>query len=261
MNMKQLLLAAFCTGAAMSGQTVVQSSGSGVTEYLVALPHIAYGGGWRTQIVVENTNATAAGVTLYYFGDNGTPLNVAIGGVSSTSTTLTIPAYGEQVVEPDWASLTSTTEGWVGLVYSGAGLKIQGVFLWLNAPPAPAGQYTQAAAPIVSQMATACIIPLPSGGSVLTMPYDNTGGQFSGYGFANTTAAPVTLSLTFYNASGVMVGQFSEPLAAFGHDSFLIASKVPALAGTQGMMAINGLGVMPLGFRFNANYTFMTWLP
>lgn len=261
MKVKQLLFVALFGGVAMSAQTVVQGAGSSVTEYLVALPHIAYGGGWRTQIVVQNTSASPAAVTLSYFGDNGSPLSVSIGGVSSTSTALTIPANGEQVVEPDWAALTSTTEGWVGLVYSGSGLKVQGVFLWLNAPPAPAGQYTQAAAPVVSQMATACIISLPSGGSALTMPYDNTGGQFSGYGFANTTAAPVTLSLTFYNTSGVVVGQYSETLPAFGHDSFLIAGKVAALAGTQGTMAITGQGVVPLGFRFNANNTFMTWLP
>jgi hypothetical protein len=261
MNVKHLLLATLCGCVGMSAQSVVQGAGSSVTEYLVALPHIAYGGGWRTQIVVQNTSTAAAAVTLNYFDNNGVPLSVAINGVSATSTALTIPANGEQVVEPDWATLTSTTAGWVGLVYSGSGLKIQGVFLWLNAPPAPAGQYTQAAAPVVSQMSSACIISLPSGGSALTMPYDNTGGQFSGYGFANTTAAPATLSLTFYNASGVVVGQYSEPLPAFGHDSFLIASKVPALAGTQGTMAIGGQGILPLGFRFNANYTFMTWLP
>ena len=93
------------------------------------------------------------------------------------------------------------------------------------------------------------------------MAYDNTAGQFSGYGFANTTAAPVTLGLTFYNASGAVVGQYSEPLPAFGHDAFLIASKVAALANTRGTMAIIGQGIVPLGFRFNANYTFMTWLP
>jgi hypothetical protein len=243
--------------AAMSAQSVVQGTGSSVTEYLVALPHIAYGGGWRTQIIVQNTSASAATVTLNYFDNNGVPLSVAIGGVSSTSTVLSVPANGEQVVEPDSATLTSIMQGWVGLVYSGSGLKIQGVFLWLNA-----GQYTQAAAPIVSQMSTACIISLPSGGSALTMPYDNTGGQYSAYGFANTTAAPATLSLTFYNSSGGVVGQpYSETLPAFGHDSFAIASKVPAVANTQGTMVITGQGIVPLGFRFNANSTFMTWLP
>jgi hypothetical protein len=164
------------------------------------------------------------------------------------------------MVEPDYQSAT-TAQGWVGVVYSGAGLKIQGIFLWLNAPPPAPAVYTQAAAPIISQMSTACVIPLPSGGAALTMAYDNTLGQFSGYGFANTTAALVTLGLTFYNASGVIVGQYSEPLVAFGHDSFAITSKVAALANTQGTMAITGQGIVPLGFRFNANNTFMTWLP
>jgi hypothetical protein len=230
---------------------------------MVALPHIAYGLGWRTQIVVGNTGAAAAAVTLCYFGDNGAPLPVAINSVSSTYTALTIPANGERVVEPDWANLTSNTEGWVGVVSSAAGLKIQGIFLWLNSPPEPAGQYTQAAAPIVSLAGTACIIPLPSGGSALTLPYDETQPQFSGYGFANTMAAPVTLSLTFYDQNGQLAGQYNDsvPLPAFGHEAFNIKDKVSGLENTHGTMVITGRGIVPLGFRFNANNTFMTWLP
>jgi hypothetical protein len=261
MHVRQLLLVALCSAVTISAQGVATCSGSGVSQHLVALPHIAYGGVWRTQIIIGNASAAAAAVTLCYFGDNGAPLNVAINGLSSTYTALTIPANGEQVVEPDWASLASTSEGWVGLVSSAAGLKIQGIFLWQNPPPAPAGQYTQAAAPIVSLAGTACIIPLPSGGSTLTMPYDETGGQFSGYGFANTMAAAVTFNLTFYNQTGGVAGQYSDQLQPFGHDSFLIESKVPALKNTRGTMVITGQGVVPLGFRFKSDYTFMTWLP
>ena len=255
--MKHLLLVALLSVVTISAQTPC----SGVTQYMVALPHIAYGGPWRTQIVIGNTSAAPAAVTLCYFGDNGAPLNVAINSVSSTYTALTIPANGERVVEPDWANLTSNTEGWVGVVSSAAGLKIQGIFLWLNSPPEPAGQYTQAAAPIVSLAGTACIIPLPSGASALTLPYDETGGQFSGYGFANTMAAAVTFNLTFYNKSGQVAGQYSEQLQPFGHDAFNIKDKVSGLENTQGTMVITGQGVVPLGFRFNANNTFMTWLP
>lgn len=257
--MKHLLLVALLSAVTISAQTPC----SGVTQYMVALPHIAYGGTWRTQIVIGNTSAVAAAVTLCYFGDNGAPLNVAINTVSSTYTTLTIPANGQQVVEPDWAGVPPNSEGWVGLLSSAAALKIHGIFLWQNPPPAPAGQYTQAAAPIVSLAGTACIIPLPSGGSALTLPYDETQPQFSAYGFANTMAAPVTLSLTFYDQNGVLAGQYSDstPLAAFGHESFAIESKVPTLANTRGTMVITGQGIVPLGFRFNPNGTFMTWLP
>jgi len=93
------------------------------------------------------------------------------------------------------------------------------------------------------------------------MQYDETGGHFSGYAFANTTNAAVTLSLTFYDQNGLVVGQFSEPLAAFAHDSFLLKTNVPAVENTKGTVEISGQGIAPLGFRFTPNYTFTTWLP
>jgi hypothetical protein len=265
MDVKRLLLAVFCSGIAMTAaepqsvKTVLQTASTGVTQYLVALPHIAYGGGWRTQVIIANTSAAAADITLNYFDKNGNALSVAIGGVSSTSTTVTVPANGEATVEPDSGSGTES-EGWIGLVYTNAGLKIQGIFLWHN-PSTAAGVVTESAAPIVDQAGASCVIPLPSGGAALSMQYDETGGHFSGYAFANTTNAAVTLSLTFYDQNGVNVGQYSESLAAFGHDSFNLETKVAALANTKGTMLISGSGIVPLGFRFTSAYTFTTWLP
>jgi hypothetical protein len=239
-------------------KTVVQATGSSVSQYLVALPHMTYGGAWRTQIVIANTSATAADLTLYYYDNNGNPLSLAIGGVFSVSTAVTVPANGEQTIEPDYGG--AETSGWVGLVYTNIGLKIQGIFLWHN-PTDPAGKYTQSVAPIVSQAGALCIIPLPTGSSTMSMLYDETGGYVSGYGFANTTNAAATLSLTFYDQNGLTAGQYSEVLAAFGHDSFLLESKVAALANTKGYMQISGQGIVPLGFRFKSDFTFTTWLP
>lgn len=264
MNVKRLLLVALCSAIGLSAaeqfklQTVVQAAASGVSQYLVALPHFTYGGAWRTQIVIANTSAAAADVTLYYYDGSGNPLSLAIGGVSSNQTAVSVPANGQQTVEPDWGG--AETSGWVGLVYTNIGVKIQGIFLWHN-PTDPAGKYTQAVAPIVSQAGAMCVIPLPTGSSTMSMLYDETGGYISGYGFANTTNAPATLNLTFYDQNGMMVGQFSEPIAAFGHDSFLLQSKVAALANTKGYMQISGQGIVPLGFRFKTDFTFTTWLP
>lgn len=264
MNVKRLLFVALCSAIGMSAaeqfkvQTVVQSAASGVSQYLVALPHIAYGGPWRTQIVITNTSAAAADVTLYYYDNNGNPLSLAINGVSSNQTAVTVPANGQQTVEPDWGGVE--TSGWAGLVYTNIGVKIQGIFLWHSAAD-PAGKYTQAVAPIVSQAGAMCVIPLPTGSSTMSMMYDETGGYVSGYGFANTTNAPATLSLTFYDQNGMLVGQYSKLLPAFGHDSFLLGSKVAALANTRGYMQISGQGIVPLGFRFRSDFTFATWLP
>jgi len=247
-------------GAPASMQTVLLAGGAsaGVTQYLVALPHIAYGGPWRTQIIVTNTSSIQASLTLYFYGDDGSALNVPFSGVSSTSTTLTVPANGQTTVEPDYSG-TSTVAGWAGLVYTNSGLKIQGVFLWHDPADVP-GKYTEAAAPIVSQGAAACIIPLPST-AAYTMPFDETSGRFSGYGFANTTNAAVTVSLTFYDATGSQLGQYSQQLNAFGHTQILTKDKVPAAANQKGTMVIGGTGIVPLGFRFTQYYTFTTWQP
>src|ERR1017187_1946313 len=81
-------------GTVRTVQTVVRatSQDAGITQYLVALPHIAFGGPWRTQVVIGNTSSTPAAVTLYYFGNDGNPLSVAIGGGFSAQTRPTGPA-------------------------------------------------------------------------------------------------------------------------------------------------------------------------
>jgi len=93
------------------------------------------------------------------------------------------------------------------------------------------------------------------------MPYDETEGRSSGYGFANTTNVAVTLSLTFYDQTGQRIAQYSEQLAAFGHDQFLLRDRVQSVANRKGTMQINGQGIAPLGFRFTPYNTLTTWLP
>jgi len=240
-------------------RTAVRAPDASVLQYLVALPHIAYGGGWRTQIVIGNPSATPAEISLFYFGNDGNPLTLSAGGATSDRTTLTVPAYGAQTLEPDWTSPT-TTAGWAALVYTNASLKIQGIFLWHQGAD-PADKYTEATTPIVAQSRTACIIPLPGGESADTVLYDETDGRYSGYGFANTTSSPVTLSLTAYDQSGRMVGQYSETLAGFGHNQFLVRDKLPGAVNSKGNLQVRGLGVAVIGFRFSVYNTFTTWLP
>ncbi len=241
-----------------SVRTVVATTQSAaVSRYLVALPHIAYGAGWRTKIIVTNTSSVSASLTLSYFSDAGTPLGLPFGGTTADHTDLTIPGLGQREVEPDWNG--SGGGGWAALVYTNAGLRIQGVFLWHN-PADPADKYTEAAAPIIAAGGVSCIVPLP-GNASYTMPYDQTEGRFSGYGFANTTNASVALTVAFYNQEGTQIGAYTEPVPAFGHTQFLVAEKLPGASEKKGLMTITGDGIAPLGFRFTPYYTFTTWQP
>ncbi len=254
------LLVAACAGVAAAAggdtPTALYAASGAVSNYLVAMPHLAYGDVWRTKIIIRNTSGQPADVTLYYYDDAGNALSVPFGGTGATSTALIVPANGSREVEPDY-SAAQTKSGWAGIVYTNTGVKVQGVFLW-HAAGDPAAKYIEAAVPVISQTSS-CIIPLPS--SSPTMPYDETDGRFSGYAFSNTTNAAVTLSLTLYDAEGASVGTYSQSIPAFGHVSFALKDKIAAAVGKKGSMTIGGSGIAPLGFRFTLYSTFTTWQP
>src|ERR1700757_191329 len=76
----------------------------GNSQYQIALPQIAYGGGWQTQIVITNVSTTAQSITLNYYDTNGNPKMIPFNGAPASQTTLNIPANGQQVVIPDFQS-------------------------------------------------------------------------------------------------------------------------------------------------------------
>ncbi|HUI80240.1 MAG TPA: hypothetical protein VLY24_20085 [Bryobacteraceae bacterium] len=225
------------------------------SQYLLALPQIAYGGGWETKIVITNTNSGSVNLTINYYDTNGNPLMVPFSGVPTSQSNVLVPANGQLEVVPDFQG-TTTVVGWAGFTPPGEiGLKIQGVFLWQNQ-----GNSTQAVAPTVS-LSAPCIIPLPNP-TLVTMPFDMTNGGLSAYAFANTMPTPVTMTLTFYDQNGNQIGTY-QPAAipAYGHTQFgLNTIGVAALAGAKGSMQISGAGVVPLGFKFYGSI-FTTWLP
>jgi hypothetical protein len=250
MRIKRLLAAvSLCWVAVSVGYS--QSAG----QYLVALPQIAFGGGWETKIVVTNVSTSAQTVVLNYYDTNGNPLMIPFNAVPASQTTLTIPVGGQQEVVPDFQSNT-TVVGWAGISYNALGVRIQGVFLWQNG-----GNSTQAVAPIVS-LVQPCILPFP--GSVpITMPFDMTGGGLTAFAFANTNSTPVTMTLTFFDQSGNNLGTYTPAaIPGYGHTQFALnAAGLPAgLGNAKGSMQISGAGVVPLGFKFYGSI-FTTWLP
>ncbi len=237
-------------------------------SYSVALPHIAYGGGWQTTLLIRNTSSSSANVTVCYYDDNGDPLSVPFNGTGTTSSTITVAPDSQAEITPDFSG-AATVAGWAG--FAGglpSGVSAQAVFIsqFPSAPPlcvvplpnqGSSTSTSQAVAPIVTGT-----------GSSLSMPFDNTNGNVSGYAFANTSNTPVAPTLTFFSESGTELATYSIPqLAAFGHTEFLLNSSglPPALADAKGIMTISSSSVYPLGFRFalsgSSIESFSTWLP
>ncbi len=235
-------------------QTVIyKSAGStAVSQYIVGIPHIAYGGTWQAKILLRNDSDAAATVTAYYFNDAGTAVAVPIGGVSADHTDVSVPAHGQVVLTTDTGGPELTA--WVALQFSNTGVKGQGVFTWTQASAT-----SEAVAPMINQNAM-CILPFPSTTDP-SMPFDNTGSNFSGYAVANTTASALTVTFTAYSNTGTVLKTFTKNLPAFGHTSFLL-TDYSELAGQAGVLRMNGAGLIPLGFKFvNNPLRFTTWQP
>jgi len=239
------------------------------SSYTVALPHIAYNGGWETTILIRNTGTSAASVTACYYDGNGNPLSAPANGTNATFNTVSVPAKGQAEIDfADSSPSSATIAGWVG--FAGGlptGVSAQAIFVSvfpaapplciISFPDQNSTSTSQAVAPIVT-----------STGASLSIPFDNTNGQISGYALANTTNTPVSVTLTFYSESGAQIATYTPAqLAGFGHTEFLLnQSGLPAaLADAKGVMVIGSSSVFPLGFRFSISgssiLSFTTWLP
>lgn len=270
-SMRRLILAGAGLGFMIAGlPAMAQCSG---TSYPVAVPHIAYNGGWETTILIRNTGTSAATVTACYFSNTGTALSAPANGTNATSSTVNVPANGQAEIDfADSSPGSATTAGWAG--FAGglpAGVSAQAVFVSSFSAAAPTGVCIIPIPDLTSYTVTSQAVAPPvnnSSGATLSMPFDDTNGQISGYALANTSNQPVTVTLTFYNESGSQIATYTPPqLAAFGHTEFLLnASGLPgALANAKGIMTISSTSVYPLGFRFalssGAVESFTTWLP
>ena len=223
--------------------------GNALAHFPVSVPHIAFGSTWKTTFLLRNESEVPADAVLRYFADNGTALSVPIGGQTSTQTAVTIPAYGQVVVETDDLN-QGDFSGWAALDFTSAGVKAQGVFLW------KAGVLSEAAAPVIAYPANS---PVPAS---TTMPFDNSGaGAVSGYAFANNSNVATEMVLRAFGDDGTLLGAHTEQLTAFGHISFVLADKLPQTAGKRGVLQIIG-GVAPMGFKFiDGGLRFTTWMP
>ncbi len=246
-------LAALLAGAQdVKLQTVRQVNGA-TTQYMVVMPHLPFGMTWNTTMLLRNEGSADAAVQVLYYGRDGNPKSVPLTTGAATQTNATIPAHGQVVIATDPNSTVPDDDGWAALVFESTEIKAQGVFFWKSATP------SEAVAPVVSQLAN-CIIPLPALGGA-SMPFDNTGTSFSGYGVTNPSSAATTMQAQAYDNTGALIGSYTENLAGFGHTAFLLTTAIPASVGKSGIVVFSS-GMAPLGFKFTqGGARFTTWQP
>ena len=205
-----------------------------VLKAVQTISHIADGGGWKSTIILMNTDMMAAPYTVNLWGDTGGAFTppLVLG-----STTGTIPVGGSVTIRTADTN-TNLTEGWAEVVSSQS---IGGTAIFRSDA---AGQ--EAAVPLQT-----------SGGTKLEIPYEAGNGLALGVALANpSTTQGATVTEIIRDENGNQFAQRTLNVSPQNH----IAFNPPGLNGISGSgvleydsnTSIYGLGVRTAGAAFTS---------
>lgn len=229
---------------------------------LGTIPHLAVGGPWQTIITVVNTASSPATVYVYFWGDDGSPLNLPIAGLGVTpGVQFNLDANGSGIIQTN-ASGGATLSGWASVYSDSTGINATEVFL----NQATGRPNFEASVPLVLQTEPHFILP-----------FDETSGYFTGLALVNgagtnPSAGPVGTAqvfITIRDESGNVLLLTGVVLQPMNHTAFLLADQYPVVVGKRGtiefeldngMTGVNGT-LEALGLRFNPTGPFTSIQP
>jgi hypothetical protein len=192
-----------------------------------ALPHLTSGGGWETTFAVVNLGPAAASMSLNFFGDSGSPLNLPLTSsltpaapANATSVNQTLGSNTLLLLDTNPPDTVPLSEGWANLTSTGD-VNAYEIFHY-----GPSGQEA--------------VVPLQTGGgSSYLLIYDNTTlVNTLGTGVAIANGADQTASVPFVvnDDTGTQIATGSVSVPALGHTAFTLADQYPATAGKRGTL-------------------------
>jgi hypothetical protein len=186
---------------------------------------------------------------LNFFDDNGNPLILPLsspqsGGVSTTASSVdgTMNAGATLVVERTGPDANPLQTGSAQLTTDG---NVSGFAIFRYEPT---GQ--EAVVPLERRNASSYILA-----------FDNTGGTATGVAVSSSSLQAVSVPLVIRDDAGAQIGTGAIPLAANGHDAFVLGSQFPMPVGKRGTLefAAPASGqISVLGIRTPPTGTFTT---
>ncbi|MEO8097373.1 MAG: hypothetical protein ABI811_06690 [Acidobacteriota bacterium] len=211
---------------------IVNGSGQ-VSIARKVLPQLAFGGGWYTALYFSNAGIVPASLTVSFFADNGTPLNIA--ALGGTSTTVNIPAGGSVRIEaPNSGALQ---QGYVTVT--------------LPENVSGYGVFRQSVAGTPDQEA---VVPLANAaGTSSSFIFDDTN-FISAAAIVNASSVDTTVTVTAKSANGGVLGTGTITLAAKNKTAVALRS-IPGLSGVANSrgtvtFTVTTGSVSALGLRF-----------
>lgn len=205
------------------------------------IPQVADGNGWKTTIVLVNTDSDPAPFTISFRNAAGSPVSIpliSVGPVTDYSDV--IPVGGSRTIETQ-GTASNLIQGWAEVV---AGKSINGTAIFRQ--HAAGSVDTEGAVPLKT-----------SAGTHFLVPFDNTQGFVTAMAMLNPDSAQTAhVSVTFRDENGQLISTGSLVLVAGTRQAFVLSSQFPEVANLRGVAEFSSpVEVSALGLRASPRYT------
>ncbi len=225
------------------GLTVLHADG--------VIAHIAAGDGWTTTVTVVNTSSFAEPVTVWFWGNDGSPLTLNIIGLGAyPGCSFQLPPNGvgsAQVTGP----LDQVQQGYATVV--GRTVGGNAIFRWQ----------------VAGKPDFESSVPITPSVQELVLPFDNTNGFYMGVAVVNTSIDTSFVQMVIRDVAGNVIS--TPHFANVPHQSFLLKDLYPETDGIVGTIKFvafsDGDGTPPIAtisaiaLRFNPTGPFTTLTP
>ena len=212
-----------------------------------ALTHLTSGGGWETSFALVNLGPASTAMSLSFFADSGSPLNLPLtfpqGSLTPsnvTSVNQTLGSNAMLLLDTAPPATVPLSEGWANLT-SGGNVNAYEIFHY-----GPSGQEA--------------VVPLQAAlGSSYLMIYDNTSlvnTLGTGVAIANGVNQTASVPFVFNDDTGTQIASGSVSVPPLGHTAFTLADQYPSTAGKRGTLQFTRPPqgqISVLGIRSNGN--------
>ncbi len=217
----------------------------GQSAQVLTLPHVLDGGGWQSTIVLTNSSASAASVSLIFHqdvsGGGSSPWNPPFLDVSSTNG-MVMPSGSSLYLRTN-GTAANLTQGWAEM---DADAGVSAYIVFTNKFPAGGVQYDEGTAPAVASS------------NRILVPYDDSNGFVTGIAIVNPTAADESISVGFRTVDGLVSVNTLPTLKAMTHTAFVLSQTFPVIAGHRGLAEFYSPtgNISMIGLRFNPTQSF-----
>jgi hypothetical protein len=201
----------------------------------IAMPQLAFGGGWYTALYFSNTGGTVVSFTVNFIDDNGAALTVPLVGIGDvTSRTVTLNPGSIAILEaPDTGSLT---QGWAQATL----------------PPGVSG-YAVFRQSVRGKADQEAVVPLASGSDTTAeLIYDNVNLTTS-VAVLNPNNQQAVITMILYGSDGSQIGSGQLVVAAHSKKAANLTDLpgMAAAAGKRGwvIFSVNSGAVSITGLR------------